>query len=404
MPLATAGEFWELRETIRAEQASTERILAGSGRRMGGNNNPAYLAQLAEATSFLADVMDGRIPAYRLQEALSTSDFPLLMGDVLDRQMLGRYADIAPAWPAFAKRATVRDFRTVRRIQLDGLEGSFYPNYPKPELTEGREASLTETGYTYSVTVYEKQVALSWQVLINDDLDQFASIPDRLARGARRTEDRFVTGLFVSSTGPNATIYSTAHKNQVVTGNGAAVSNPPLSISGLQDAMTVLGNMVDTDSEPIMMDMVTLVVPPALSVVAENILNATALFVGGNAQVGGGGVAAQQLQVANWMRQKLRVVVDPYLPIINTTSGATAWYLFADPNTSRPALEIGFLRGYEQPSIWRKASNMVRVGGAAADDAMGDFDTGEIRWKGMHVIGGTALDYRPTVASTGAGS
>jgi hypothetical protein len=404
MPNATAGEFWELRETILHEQADLDRILAGSGQRVGGRSDPAYLARLAEATGFIADVMGGRIPAYRLREALSTSDFPLLMGDVLDRQMLGRYAEIAPTWPAYVRRGTVRDFRQVRRVQMDGLEGSFYPTYLKPELTEGREAVVTETGYTYSVAVYEKQIALSWQVLVNDDLDQFASIPDRLARGARRTEDKFVTGLYVSSTGPNATIYSVAHKNLLSTANGAAVANPPLSISGLQDAMTVLGNMVDNDGEPIASDMVTLVVPPALSVVAENILNATALFVGGNAQVGGGGVAAQQLQVNNWMRNRMKVVVNPYLPVINTTSGSTAWYLFADPSVSRPALELGFLRGYEQPSIWRKASNMVRVGGSAPDDTMGDFDTGEVRYKGVHILGGTALDYRPTVASTGAGS
>jgi hypothetical protein len=409
MPLnATAGDFMDLREQLRAEDASRERILgsgwSGWAAAKRGRTEAEYYTALTETADFLAGAMRGR-RGYNLVEAFSTSDFSLLMGDVMDRKLLKDYAEVPASWQAYAQRAVVNDFRLQRRIQLDGLEGSYYPNYKKPELTEGREATLTETGYTYSVAVYEKQFALSWQVLVNDDLNAFASIPNRLARGARRTEDRFVTGLYTASTGPDGTIYSVAHKNLVSTANGAAVANPPLSISGLQDAMTVLGNMVDADGEPIAVDMVVLVVPPALEVVANNIINATQILAGGLGQAGGGGVAAQGIYANNWMRNRVRVVVNPYLPIINTTSGSTAWYLFADPNVSRPALEIGFLRGYETPGIYQKAANMQRVGGMGGDpSALGDFDTGEIRWKGMHVIGGTALDFRATVASTGAGS
>lgn len=403
-----AGDFMDLRESLRAEDASRERILGSGWSRWAaakrGRTEAEYYTALAETADFMAKALHGE-RGYRLEEAFSTSDFTLLMGDVMSRQLLGRYQDVPAKWPAYARRATVNDFRTQRRIQLDGLEGSFYPSYRKPELTEGKEATLTETGYTYTVDVYEKQFALSWRVLVNDDLNAFASIPDRLARGARRTEDRFVTGLYVSSTGPNATIYATAHKNQIVTGNGAAVSNPPLSVSGLQDAMTVLGNMVDADGEPIMLDAVVLVVPPSLAVVANNLINATEIFAGGNAQTGGGGVAAQMVRANNWMKSMVQVVVNPYLPVIDTTSGTTAWYLFSDPNVSRPALEIGFLRGYETPGVYRKAADMERVGGGGGDPAeLGNFDNGEIRWKGMHIIGGVALDYRATVASTGAGS
>lgn len=408
MPLLTAGDFMDLRETLRAEDASRERILGSGWSRWAGakrgRTEAEYYAALAETADFLAGAIRGR-RGYNLEEAFSTSDFSLLMGDVMDRQLLGRYAEVPATWPAYARRAVVNDFRPQRRIQLDGLEGAYYPSFRKAELTEGKEGSLTETGYTYAVDVYEKQFALSWRVLVNDDLNAFASIPDRLARGARRTEDKFVTGLYVESTGPSTSIYTSGHKNIVSTGNGAAVTNPPLSVSGLQDAMTVLGNMVDADGEPIAMDMVTLVVPPALAVVAENMMGATTIFAGGNAQVGGGGVAGQQIQVVNWMRNKVRVVVNPYLPVVDTTHGSTSWYLFADPNVSRPALEIGFLRGYETPGIYRKAPDMQRVGGGgAAVEEMGSFDNGELRWKGMHIIGGVALDYRATVASNGSGS
>ena len=38
---------------------------------------------------------------YLIREALTTSDFPLLFGDVLDRQVLASYKAVDPVWKAF---------------------------------------------------------------------------------------------------------------------------------------------------------------------------------------------------------------------------------------------------------------------------------------------------------------
>src|SRR4051812_11730080 len=104
-------ELWQLSAHLGGEADRLGAILAESGKRLAGRqNNPAYVARLAESAEFLADVMDGRRSMHWLQEALSTSDFPLLMGDILDRQMLGRYRETPPVWQNFAKRGTVRDF------------------------------------------------------------------------------------------------------------------------------------------------------------------------------------------------------------------------------------------------------------------------------------------------------
>lgn len=408
MPTATRSEFFDLVRVIDAERQSTDAIFSESGRRLGRRNSPAYVAQLTEAAKFLADVIDGRIHTDRLQEALSTSDFPVLMGDIFDRQMLGRYQEIAATWPNYARRGTVRDFRTVRRVAVDGLEGAYYPSYTKPELTEPQqEDGLTETGYTYSVNVYEKRAGLNWRMLVNDDLDAFRSIPDRLARGARRTEDRFATTLFVDANGPHASLYTVGNKNIVNAtnaGSGFTAVNPPLTIAALQQAFAVLANQKDANGEPIMIEAVELVVPPALQVTAMNILNATEIWGTTSAGDPFGGTSAQQVHVINWMRNAVHLNVNPYIPIVaSSANGNTSWFLFANPSVGRPALEVGFLRGFEQPSLWQKAPNMQRLGGAA-DPTMGDFDTGEIVYKGMHVIGGTRLDPKATVASNGSGS
>lgn len=393
MPV-TATELWEHRETLLAESDRLDAIIRESGQRVRSRHqDPAYLARLAEVAGFVADVLEGKRDPYWLREAMSTSDFPLLMGDILDRQLLARYREWPVTWPVIARRATVRDFRQVRRIALDGLEGRYYPNFAKPELAEPKEANdLAETGYGYAVEVYEKAVALSWKAIVNDDLDAFRDIPDRLARGARRTEEFFATQLFVDANGPHASLY-TVGNNNIVTGN------PALSIAGLQTAMQVLAAQKDANGEPIFVEAVVLVVPPALEITARNILNATELRVNE-----AGGVANQQLITMNWMRNRVSLVVNPYIPIVaSTTNGNTSWFLFASPQNGRPALEIGFLRGFEEPGLFMKAPNTQRVGGAI-DARLGDFDTNELRWKGMHVIGGTRLDPKSSVASNGSGA
>lgn len=406
---------WDMNFTGGASDDATHNrlstLIAEAGQRASRsrhNNDPRYLARLAEAAGFLADVQAGRVSSFWFEESLSTSDFPYLMGDILDRQLLARYQEIPAVWEAYCKRSTVRDFRQARRIAVDGLEGR-YQSYPRPELVPGAEKNdLAETPYTIQVSMYEKRASLDWRMLINDDLGGFNEIPDRLARGARRTEQYAVTALYVNSTGPHSSLYTSGNANIINTTNGASATNPPLSITALQDAMTVLSKILDANSEPIARTMVTLVVPPALEVVANNLMNATMLLLGGMGQsatnpAAGGGTAFQQLQVANWMSRKLKVVVDPYIPIIATSNGNTSWFLFADPADSRPALELAFLRGYEQPGIYMKAPNTMRVGGGL-DEMMGDFDTMERQYKGIVILGGARIDGKATVASNGSGS
>jgi hypothetical protein len=388
-----ADDLWNLSGTFRSDSEELARLINESGQRMRGrNNDPAYLARLAEATEFLADVIEGRRSTFWLQEALSTSDFPLLMGDILDRQLLGKWQETPATWPNYCRRGTVRDFRAARRLQVDGLEGRYIPDYEKSEGEPPKEDNeLTESGYTVQVSVYEKAAALNWKMLINDDLDAFSDIPERLARGARRTEEYLATSLFVDANGPHASFYTEDNGN-IVDGN------PELSIEGLQTAFTQLSQATDANGEPIAITAVELVVPPALEVTSMNILNALQLELNT-----AGGTTDSKLIAVNWMKQRVRLSVNHYIPVVATTNGDTSWFRFASPSVGRPALEMSFLRGYEQPGLYQKAPNTMRVGGAV-DPILGDFDTNEIRYKGMHILGGTRMESKATVASNGTGS
>lgn len=371
------------------------------------------VAKVASAAALWGDLLAGRAPSYFLQEALqpqtpavcraieanypgvfregmTSSDFPYLTGDVLDRMLLGRYRDFPSPWRQFAKVTTsLRDFRTVRRIAGDGLEGQWSSIAESGEVTYG---SQSETNYTYAPSKYGKAAMLSFEAIMNDDLDQFSSIPDRLGRGGARTVNKTVTQLYVDASGPHASFYTAGNSNIVT-------SNPVLSIAGLQTAWNKLRAMVDSDGEPIMVESAVLVVPPSLEVTARNILNA--LTVRATAT---GGASGQEIEYQNWIGSSLSLAIDPYIPIVaSTANGSTSWFLFASPSVGRPALEVGFVAGFAEPQLYQRAANTIRVGGGM-DQMAGDFSTMSQEYKGVIAFGGTRLSPKATVGSNGSGS
>jgi hypothetical protein len=353
--------------------------------------SPQYRESFMRTLDLLDAVLSGNpYAALRMREAMSTSDFPHLFGDALDRMLYGAYQQIPIRWEPIARRGTVRDFRPVERYAIDGAESAL-PEVG--ELSEYPAAALSETPYTYRVSKRGRRVPMSWETWLNGDLGQFRDLPVRLANAARKTEEKFVTELYSSATGPNATFFTAPNANILV-------GNPALSVQALQDALTQMGNQRDADGEPIYIEGVTLVVPRSLQVVAENILNSTEV----DAATGGGtAVGSNILRVRNWMRDRVSLVVNPWLQIIDGVSGDDAWYVFASATSARPALEIGFLIGHESPEIWMKSADAVRVGGGTVSPEMGTFDTDTIQWRVRHVLGGTTVDHKMAVSSTGLG-
>lgn len=400
------ADFLDMLEAMNAADASVERLYAGEGvglRSRRRADDPAYVQRLTEATRFVSEVVSGRRPVRDLREMLSAgyntplsetmtrSDFPLLFGDILDRTVLGAYEAAPPTWPNIAARRTVRDFRTVNRFSVQGGDSGALAEVK--EVTEYPEVPMAESRYQVSVKKYGRRMSFSWEVFINDDLDQLRDAPRRLGRAAARSEDRFATDLYIGAAGPDAALY-TAPNGNIVT------SNPALSIDALATAMTQFATMTDTYGEPIVLDAVVLVVPPALEIKALSILNATELRITGAAAGAG---ANTEMQVRNWMQNRVRLVVNPYIPVLASSNQNTSWFLFAQPTSDRPALEMDFLRGHESPELFQRLPDAQRVGGGT-DILDGSFDLDVIDYKVRHVFGGGIIDPKMTVASNGSGS
>lgn len=370
--------------TLHEAFGGTRRVSSGalsSGARRG---HPRWEAQLLEAERFVADIRYGRRPLYHFSEAMSTSDFPLLFADSLDRQLYGAYEATVPTWANYARAATVNDFREVKRFATSGVRGLLTK---VGELGEHERRAQTEAEYSYAVAKYEAGFALSWEAMVNDDLNAFMRLPQDLADSARDSEEEFVTRLYCGASGPNTTHYTAGNDNFI---DGTAAAS--LTRDNLQAAITTLMKRTDDNDNPIAVRAVELVVGPGLALEAEEIINTTQYRVvdsTGNVRIiTGNGVGAN-----------LRVNVNYWIPTVAVTANAdTSWWLFANPTGPRPALEFGRLRGYEAPALFEKVPDMRRIGGGEEPFS---FDTEAQEKKIKHVYGGSFIDTRMTIGSTG---
>lgn len=141
----------------------------------------------------------------------STSDFPIILGDTVNRVLRAEYDLQMRTFTDWANRGNAKDFRNMTRVSL-GEVGDFQ------EVKEGGEyqyTTLGEAGETYKVVKYGQLIAITWETMINDDLDAFSRIPRKIAAAAARKQSDIVYGILTGN--PNMAdgnaLFSTQHKN-----------------------------------------------------------------------------------------------------------------------------------------------------------------------------------------------
>ncbi len=319
-----------------------------------------------------------------LLENITTSDLPyLLTGAALDRALLKAYREFPADWEQYVYTEKVRDFRTVERLMEYGGDGaleSVAQQAPYPY------EALGEDKYTFSVAKFGRKIGFSFEAFQNDDLSALKRIPEKLARAARRTELKLITSLLCNSGGPNPALFDdTVKKN---------LGEAPLSITSLTAAFDAIGEQKDPSGEPFFVSRFHLIVPPSLEITAKNILEAIELTYLGESDV--------EYKTNNWIKQRITLHVNPYLPAINETSGDTAWYILPDP-ADIFSLVFARLTGHEEPEIFMKNPNAIKLGGGQ-DPFNGDFDHDSIEYKVRHICGAAIADWRGSYASDGSGS
>ncbi len=357
-----------------------------------------YEQRLKEVVDLLTNA-HGLAPHKReflIREALTTSDFPYLFGDVLDRQVLASYKAVDPVWKAFCRRGTVpRIYPQIGGYRFAMTGGDQHLD-EVAEKGEYLASERDEHRYPVYVRKYGRQFDISWESIINDDIGALQDTPQRFARAATRTEHRLVTGVYVGDAvggGTHATgsIYNAATPGEI---NEAAL---PLTIQNLENTVEAMIAFTDANGEPIMNRPKYLVVGPGLEFTARQILtSANKMWV----ELGGAGGPLPYPTTNVISQYGLQLVVDPYIPIF-APNALLSWFLFADP-ADIAAMEYDYLVGHETPEICMKASDKVAVGGAPLSPMSGDFATDNIFYRVRDVFGCNRLDWRATYAQVSA--
>uniref|UniRef100_A0A6M3IFD3 Putative capsid protein n=1 Tax=viral metagenome TaxID=1070528 RepID=A0A6M3IFD3_9ZZZZ len=354
-----------------------------------------YEQKLTEVVNLLSNAKG--LPAhkheYLLREAITTSDFPYLFGDVLDRQVLAQYKATDSTWKKYVKTSTVPRLYP----QIGGYRFAVTGGDQRLDLVAEKGEYLAstrdETRYTLYVYKYGRQFDISWEAMVNDDLDALKDTPMRFAKAALRTEQYAVINQYADDDGTHAAgnLYDKVTAGQI---NGSVAL---LTIANLEAALEAMATWLDAGGSPIYNKAKYLVVPPSLAMTARQILtSASKMWIQGATDLAG--APSVPYPTSNVVSQmELELIVEPWLPVCDATNGLTAWYLFADPGDIA-ALEAGYLRGHERPEICMKASDKVTVGGGAINPMSGDFATDNVFYRVRHCFGVCELDWRATYA------
>lgn len=341
---------------------------------------PKRAQAIVEAATMWKRTWDGsERAALAVKEALSTSDlFRSATGDVLDRELLARYATVDAQWSGFADRTTVRNFKPKKMVDLFGGRTALAP---VAELAEYPEGNSSSKEYEISVGKFGRRFGFSWEAVVNDDLDELRTIPDAFANAAAITEDVAALALLVNASGAPNPAFFTA-------GNGNAVETKVLDHQNLSDAITKVSTKVDSEGNIVAPTGLRLVVGPAQMMNARRILNATEIRVTNGSKT---------TLEPNWLAGTITLEVNLRLK-------GNAWFVAPAPGGARPAFAVAFLRGFETPDIRVKNDQGSRVGGGQLGPEEGSFNEDGVWYRVRHVVGAATLDPTHTYAATGAAS
>ncbi|MEO2038822.1 MAG: Mu-like prophage major head subunit gpT family protein, partial [Martelella sp.] len=147
----------------------------------------------------------------------TTSDFPIILENAINRTLEGRYALAQPTYRRIARQRNFRDFRPHTMVKT----GDFPMLEKVLEDGEIKYGSLTEGKETISVLSYARAISVSRQLMINDDLgaiqDMLSSYGDTVALFEEIT---FYANAFNGKLADGKAVFHADHNNLAASGGG----------------------------------------------------------------------------------------------------------------------------------------------------------------------------------------
>ena len=300
--------------------------------------------------------------AFRTRAAVgyhSTSDFPAILANVLNKTLRDGYDRTPRTFAAWARRTSITDFKPVQRTQLGG-----YPDLEKVlESGEYKYGTIGEGREVYALATYGKVVAISRQTLIDDNLEAFTRVPQMIGAAAAELESDIVYSILKSNPamGDGTDLFHADHGNL---GTAAVIDE-----ASLAQAYRKMAEQKGLEGRLIRVMPRFLLVPPGTrSVEARKQVTAT---------------TPANTQDVNTFANRLEVVEEPRL--IPPTGDEDPWFLAADPSRI-DTVEYAYLEGQE---------------GVFTETRMG-FEVDGMEIKARHDFAAKAIDWRGLFKNDGA--
>lgn len=252
----------------------------------------------------------------------TTSDFPVILGDVANRVLREAYQAAPATLRAAAKQTSARDFRLKTSVALGEA-----PTLEKVnEHGEYSSGTMAEARERYAIDTFGRIIGISRKALINDDLSAFTDLAGRFGTASADFEAQFLVDLLTAGSGLGPLMDDGQRLFHSTHGNVAA-SGAVLSATTLSAARLAMRRQKGLSGRAIGVQPKFLIVPPELETAAEQVL---------------GAVNATTVDDVNPFGGKLSLLVEARLV------SPTRWYVAADPATV-PGLEFAYLQGNEGP-------------------------------------------------------
>ena len=285
----------------------------------------------------------------------STSDFPEILAAATNKTLRQAYEAYPRTFLGFCRQVLATDFMAMHRVQI-----SEAPQLLK--VSEGGEfqrGTLAESKESYRIETYGRVVAITRQVLINDDLDAFTRIPAMYGNSIAQLESDVVWGIVTGNAAmaDGKALFHADHKN--LAGTAAA-----LGVEAVGAARATMSKQKGLDKKTVLnIRPAYLLVPAALELKAEQLL-AHSL------------VPAESEHMVPQSIRTLTTIAEPRLD----GSSDTAWYLAASP-MQIDTIEYAYLEG--QQCAYVETRNGFDVDGVEIKCRL-DFGAKAIDWRGLH--------------------
>ncbi|WP_374429918.1 prohead protease/major capsid protein fusion protein [Tabrizicola sp.] len=285
----------------------------------------------------------------------STSDFPEILSAVTNKTLRQAYDAYPRTFALFCRQVLATDFKSMHRVQL----GEAPQLLEVGESGEFKRGTLGESKESYRVKTYGRVVAITRQVLINDDLDAFTRIPAMYGNSIAQMESDVVWGIITANPAmaDGNALFHTTHKN-------LAAAGAALDVASVGAARAAMALQTGLDKKTVLnIRPAFLIVPAALELKAEQLVAQNL-------------VPADSAKVVPQSIRTLSPISEPRLD----AASATSWYLAASPNQI-DTIEYAYLEG--QQGAYIETRNGFDVDGVEIKCRL-DFGAKAIDWRGLY--------------------